>query len=124
MLTSMRFHHLFLFIFKLNFIVKKMLSICKVLNCPLIFFCILINKTLFGCFNLGFSFRLYSLFLIWSKSFKMIWNISMRSKLGFCGLTVFCHNITHFSSKYFSLILLFLTFSPIFFSLSLFLGKF
>ena len=122
MLISMLLHELLFLFSQFNFVVKEMLSIRKILDSPLVLFTVFIFLKLLGDFNLLFSWRHDVFLLSLSKTFKMIRNESMRSKLRSSGCFVLSHDITHVSSIDFMLVHFLLILSPVGLSISLLLS--
>lgn len=115
MLISMHHVHLFLSVSKFQLILKHQLSIRFLLHSPLHIFFILALLFCFVISNLLNSYLIDFLYLFWTETFEMIWNIPMIRKLALSGIWIFCHNIAVVSHCNFKLIFPFLILSPILF---------
>jgi len=120
---TLSFHHCSMLILKNNFIILLFLSACKLLHGPLVFFRVLILSCKLDINTLVVSLSNNIFNLILSKTLKVVWNKSMRSKLRFSGFKIFSHNIAHVSSSNLFLIHAFLIIPPCLFSTFLLSSK-
>ena len=122
-LVTVGCHHLLLSLLQLKFVVEIMLSVRKVLDCPLVFFSIFILFSQFVILYLLSSCSVDILDLVRSEALEVVWHESVRSKLRFGCLEVFSHDVAHVSSGNLELVRRLLVFSPSFFSIFFLLGE-
>jgi hypothetical protein len=103
---------MFLFIFKVDFIIQVMLGISQILDGPIVFLGVRIFLGKFGVNDLLLSLSHDILLLSFSKTLEVIWHKSMWSKLRLCGLLILGHDIRHIGSENLRLIGLLLIHLP------------
>ena len=108
---------------QVKFVVEVMLSVRKVLDCPLVFFSIFVLFGQFVILYLLSSLSIDIVDLVRSESLEVIWDESMRGQLRFGCLEVFSHDVAHVSSGNLKSVLLLLVIFPGILSVLFLLGE-
>jgi len=106
--------HLLLLLLEFKFIVQEVLSICQVLDRPLVFLLLILLPLIRILVHLRSSSGHYLFFLLWTQALEVVRNESVRSELALSCLRVLSHDIAHVCAEDFTLVLLFLVVPPFF----------